>query len=95
MANAKEKKLQFYGVKQSKIQWMDLKIILIKDKNFKKKLQTLNQKVGLMLTNFEKHWLPYSKTFQKCGTTFSKSSSACALETITSQNTITNLTSTE
>ena len=36
MANAKEKKLQFYGVKQSKIQWMDLKIILIKDKNFKK-----------------------------------------------------------
>ena len=47
MANAKEKKLQFYGVKQSKIQWMDLKIILIKDKNFKKNLQTLNQKVGL------------------------------------------------
>ena len=44
MANAKEKKLQFYGVKQSKIQWMDLKIILIKDKNFKKNLQTLNQK---------------------------------------------------
>ena len=43
----KEKKLQFYGVKQSKIQWMDLKIILIKDKNFKKNLQTLNQKVGL------------------------------------------------
>ena len=36
MANAKEKKLQFYGVKQSKIQWMDLKIILIKDKISKK-----------------------------------------------------------
>ena len=43
----KEKKLQFYGVKQSKIQWMDLKIILIKDKNFTKNLQMLNQKVGL------------------------------------------------
>ena len=42
-----EKKLQFYGVKQSKIQWMNLKIILIKDKNFTKKLQTLNLKVGL------------------------------------------------
>ena len=42
----KEKNLQFNGVKQSKIQWMDLEIKFIKGKNFFKNWEAENQKVG-------------------------------------------------
>ena len=43
----REKNLQFFGVKQSKIRWTDLEIKFIKGKNFKENLEAENQKVGL------------------------------------------------
>ena len=39
----REKNLQFYGVKQSKIRWMDLEIKFIKRKNFNENWQPQNQ----------------------------------------------------
>ena len=41
----REKKLQFYGIKQSKIQWMVIEIKFIKGEKFLKIWETINQKV--------------------------------------------------
>ena len=40
-----KKNLQFFGVKQSKIRWMDLEIKFIKGKNFKENWEVEIQKV--------------------------------------------------
>ena len=39
--------MHFFGVEQSKIQWMDLEIKFIKGKNFKENWEAESQKVGL------------------------------------------------
>ena len=45
--------MKFFGVKQSKIRWMDLEIKFIKGKNFFKNWEVENQKFGFK--NLEKY----------------------------------------
>ena len=47
----REKNLQFYSVKESKIRWSVLEIKFIKGKNFLKIWQVQNQKFGLKIRN--------------------------------------------
>ena len=43
----REKNLQFFGIKQSKIRWTDLEIKFIKGKTLTKIWEPKNQKIGL------------------------------------------------
>ena len=66
----REKNLQFFGVKQSKIRWTDLEIKFIKSKTLAKVWEPKNQKFGLK--NLERYIKNREKNLQFFGVKQSK-----------------------